>query len=150
ADLFAGCGVALLDLCGGLLDGEPRRVHTTAAAACGLRTVLLEFPGGRAAQVTRRRAPATRSALRVQVVGERGTASVRLPRRLDWATADGRFTHVLPAPRPAAQTLLEQFHSFVVETSIPTPGPDHAFRALGWLRAAARSLAEQQPVPFAV
>src|SRR5262249_53795533 len=67
AGLLGATGVTLLDGCASLLENEPVRVQATGADAAGLLSLLLEFRGGQALQLTRRRAPAARPALHLKV-----------------------------------------------------------------------------------
>jgi myo-inositol 2-dehydrogenase/D-chiro-inositol 1-dehydrogenase len=134
--LLGTAGIALVDWCTGLMGSEPIAVRGTEVASAGFASLLLEFPGGRAAQITRRRAPATPTVLRLEVVAERGTAVVELPGRVAWTSTDGRHVHRLARQRPLAQELLERFHPVVREGLAPKPSFDDAHRALSWLRAA--------------
>jgi hypothetical protein len=120
-----------------LLGGEPAKV--AAADAAGLASVLLEFPGGRAARVSRWHAPGARRGVRLQVVAEKGSAAVDLPGRVGWTEADGWHTHRVCGPQPLGQVLLERFHRMVTEGQATGPGLDEALRALHWLRGAGAS-----------
>src|SRR4029077_3186333 len=100
-------GAALGDCAAPLLGGEPTGVLATGGDGWGFTSLLLEFADGRAARITRRRAPWARRGVRLQVVAEHGSATVDLPGRVRWATADGRHLHVLRGQRPLGQVLLE-------------------------------------------
>jgi predicted dehydrogenase len=127
----SGVGLALLDWCASLLGGEPAKVAVVDVA--GLASVLLEFPGGRAARVSRWHAPGARRGVRLRVVAEKGLATVDLPDRVGWTEADGRHTHRVCGPQPLGQVLLERFHRTVTEGQAAEPGLDDALRALRWL-----------------
>jgi predicted dehydrogenase len=137
-----GGETALLDLGGSLLAGAPLSVQALGRDQTGLAGLVLEFPGGRALQISRYRAPRHRDGMRLQVVAERGTATVEFPHRLHWTDAAGSHTHVAPLERPPGQVLLEQFYGIVRDGRPPVPGLDEVYRLLGWVRAAARSRAE--------
>ena len=135
-------GIAALDACATLFGAEPVSVLETDAGSGGLTSLLLEFGDGRAAQLTRYRAPGSRPSLRLRVVAERGTATAELPGRVRWADAAGRHAQVLSRGRPAGESWLEQFHRAVTEKQEPRPNLEDAHRLLGWLRTAARSRLE--------
>jgi hypothetical protein len=128
------------------MGAEPVSVLESGVPAVGLTNLLLEFNDGRAVQVTHYRAAVTRPAMRLQVVAERGVATVELPDRVRWTDACGRYAHTVAAEQPLGEALLEQFHRTVTEKQAPQPSLDDAQRALGWLRAAARSRAEGKRV----
>ncbi|HXG08591.1 MAG TPA: Gfo/Idh/MocA family oxidoreductase [Gemmataceae bacterium] len=144
-NLLGGRGVGLLDWCAHLLGEEPANV--LAGGGTGpLTTLLLEFGGGRSAQITHWRAPGARRALRLRVAAERGSAMVEPPARLQWNDEDGRHAHVLPPRQQLGQMLLERFHRTLTDSQAPEPNLADACRVLGWLKAAVRSLAEGQRV----
>jgi predicted dehydrogenase len=142
-----GIGSGLFDWCAEVL-GERQPVGVLAAGTedGGFRSVLLEFDGGRVAQVTGWRTAGTHRAARLHVVAERGTATAELPGRVRWADAEGRHAQALRGERAPEQVLLEQFHQALREGRPPEPGFEDAYRVLGWLRAAARSRAEGRRV----
>jgi len=129
-------GVALLDWCASLLGGEPGRVLATGTD--GGYDMLLDFGDGRGAEIRHRRLGAVRR-LRLEVIAEHGMAVAELPGRLWWTARDGRHVHVMSRRQPTGQVLLERFHQAVTMGLPPEPNLRDAHRALGWLRAAARS-----------
>jgi predicted dehydrogenase len=133
---------ALLDCCSGLIAGEPVGVQALGLAAGGLTSLLLEFDDGRGIHLSRHRVPRSRGGIRLQVVAERGTATVEFPHRLHWTDADGSHTYVAHLDRPLSQLLLEQFYDVARTGRAPEPSLDEVCRLLGWVRAAARSRAE--------
>jgi predicted dehydrogenase len=137
-----GGETALLDCCRGLISGEPTACSAVGLDRADLASFFLEFDGGRAIQVTRYRAPRPRGGMRLHAVAERGSATLEFPNRLHWDDADGHHTHVAPMDRPLGQVLLEQFLEVVRAGRAPEPGLDEVCRLLGWVRAAARSLAQ--------
>jgi predicted dehydrogenase len=138
----------LLDWCAGFMGSEPVSVLAAEVGAARLASLLLEFPGGRAAQISRRSVPGARPSVRLHAVAARGAATAELSGRVRWVGPDGRHVHVLPRQRPIGQVLLESFHRAVTEGGPPDPDLDDARRVLGWLRAAAVSREEGQRVPI--
>ncbi|HEV3256351.1 MAG TPA: Gfo/Idh/MocA family oxidoreductase [Gemmataceae bacterium] len=136
AALLGGSGIALLDWCASLLGGEPARVKAT-----GLddgHDLLLDFGGGRGAEIRHRRLGNIRR-LRLEVVAERGMAVAEFPGQLLWTAEDGRHVHSMSRRQPIGRVLLERFHQAVTTGLPPEPNLRDAHRALGWLRAGARS-----------
>ncbi len=134
----------LLACASDLLAGAPVKFHPTVSVPGGLTTLALEFDQERFVQITTYRAPGP-PGVRLQVVAERGTATVKLPNRLAWRDDTGRHAHTLPADRPLAHVLLDQFYQVVRAGREPDPGPELAYRLLGWMRAAR----DQAPCPVA-
>jgi myo-inositol 2-dehydrogenase/D-chiro-inositol 1-dehydrogenase len=143
----------LLHVCAGLLGGEPAGVLATEAgapadgAAGWWGSAVLDFAGGRAAQVTLWRAPpGVEAGWRVEVVAERGAATAELPNRLNWRDAAG--WHRLRLRGAGGETaLLEQFLAAIREGRAPRPNFEDACRVLSWRRAALQSLSEGRRVP---
>jgi predicted dehydrogenase len=138
----AGPGIASVDWCLSLLGDPPVRVVAAAEVAPGFASLVLGFAGDRVAQVTRWRAPQASPVLRLHVAAERGSATVVLPGRVWWSGAQGQHLQVLREPRSLARLLLERFHQAATQGQAPEPDFHDAYRALGWLRAAAGSRAE--------
>ncbi len=158
AALPAGAGPALpspallplLHLGATLLGEGPAGVLAAdAGAAGGWGSALLDFAGGRAAQVTLWQAPpGTTGSCRVEVVAERGAATAELPDRLSWRDEAGR--HLLRLRGPSGATaVLEQFLHALRAGQPPRPDFESACRAFAWRRAALQSLAEGRRVPTA-
>jgi predicted dehydrogenase len=131
-----------------LLGAAPEAVTAAGSASAGLMSLTLEAAGGRALQLTTWHAPDARPGLRLRVVAERGQATLDAPRRLSWADAAGAHTLTLPAGRPAEEVLLTHFHRVAAEGQAPWPSLEDASRALGCLRAAARSREAGRKVPL--
>jgi hypothetical protein len=130
----------LLQACAALLEGAPLRVRASGAQAQAFVSLVLEFPDSRVAQLTLWAGPAPRSSYRLEVVAERGTLAVDLPRCTgEQHQAWGRQTLQL-APGWAEQELLGRFAQGAYA------GFAEACAALGWLRAARQSLAEDRRV----
>lgn len=146
AALFAGLGVSLLDGCVSLLGSEPWRVQAARAEALGFTHLFAECSDGRAVQLTHRRVPHGRLGLSLEVVAERGSARVEMPRQVSWTAKDGRYVQMLNRQRPIYEVLLGQFHQAVTEGGRAEPGLEAAHRALRWLRAGALSQAEARRV----
>jgi len=102
----ASC-VELADWCGYLFGTQPVSVHRVMGQA--VTCLELDYGEGRSAQLI----ACPGLSPRLDVVAERGTALVELPRRLRWSDATGRYVHVLPRQSPAA-ILLEEFYGAVV------------------------------------
>jgi predicted dehydrogenase len=139
ADLVGGAGIALLDWCAGLLGSEPLNVTARSLNPIGFSSLFLEFAGGRGVQITRRPEVVGRPAVRLQVVAERGSASVELPYQVSWRTKAGSHSQALRGQRPLAQLLLEHFRDVLEQRAAPEPTLEDAYRVLSWLRVASRS-----------
>ena len=126
--------------CAGLLGGEPAAVWATASPAARLVSVLLEFDGGKAAQLNLWTGSGVRPACRFQAVTEAGAATAVWPRTLRWRDGEG-FAH-RPAPRRSMpRLLLERFLDALAARTPPGPDLEEAYRALLWARGAARRTA---------
>jgi|SRR5947209_6922069 len=136
ASLLGGLGVSLPDWCAPLLGGEPGRVKVTEVEDG--QELLLDFGGGRAAEIRHRRLAGVRR-LRLEVVAERGLAVAELPGQVFWTARDGKHVHLMARREPAGRVLLERFHQAVTTGQPPEPDLRDAHRALGWLRAAVQS-----------
>ena len=168
ADLFGGAGIALLDWCAELLGGEPVNVATRSLKPIGFSSTFLEFAGGRGVQITRRhtvahrsaakkgtvplrrggQSPFSRSAVRLEVVAEHGSALVELPSEISWTTKEGFHSQTLRGQRPLAQSLLEHFREVLEGKAARAPTLEDAYRLLRWLRVAAQSLDEGRLLTF--
>jgi predicted dehydrogenase len=140
----------LLHVCATLLGEGPAGVLAADAGAPGWwGSALLDFPGGRAAQVTLWRAPpGTDPGCRVEVVAERGAATAELPDRLSWRDEAGQ--HLLRLRGAGGEAaLLGHFLRAVRAGQPPRPDFEDAGRAFAWRRAALQSLAEGRRVPTA-
>jgi predicted dehydrogenase len=127
-------GIALLDWCASVLEGEP-----ISAVAAGVETLhftdaVLEFSGGRGVHLQCHSRPG-RASFRLQAVTDKGSIEIELPTKICWTSPDGSYTQRLPSERSPAQRQLEQFHDAIRERKEPTPNLRDALRALGWLRA---------------
>jgi predicted dehydrogenase len=137
--------LALFHECAAIFDAAPLGVTSTKADGTTFGSILLDFGGGRVAQVSAWAEPKARRACRVQVVGENGTVEAELPSDLRWRDREGQ--HVLRlAAHPARWRLLEQFFLVARNGDKPRPDVPNTYRALTWLRAAARSLEEGKRV----
>ena len=130
---------ALLHICAELLGGEPANVWMTAAEGARFAEVLLEFPGGRAAQLNLWAGP--RRACRIQAVTDDADLVAGLPYTLRWRRGEGSHTF-RASRRPLPRLLLERFLDALAAGAPPEPDFGDAYRALLWTRAARRSLAE--------
>jgi hypothetical protein len=146
-DLLLGAGgIPIVDWVASFVQGEP-----VAAAAARSPTGLFvglnwECDGKQNVHVSRYRAPWVRSAVRLRVIAERGTVTVRLPDCISWAAADGKHVHRRRGDRPVVESMLLQFAETLRSGAPPTPSLLDTRRALGWLRLARRSLAEGRRV----
>ncbi len=132
---------SLMHACAGLIGGEPAAVWATASLAVRLVSVLLEFDGGKAAQLNLWTGSGVRPACRFQAVTETGAATAVWPRTLRWR--DGGDSHTVRAPRRfTPRLLLERFLDALAARTPPAPDLEEAYRALLWARAARRSVAE--------
>jgi predicted dehydrogenase len=141
-------GPAMLPLlagCAWLLDDTPRSVWTIDGEGASFVTVVLQFGGGRLAQLTLWTAAAGQSPGRFEVVAEAGTATAELPWQLRWRDADGQHAQRLPSRSPE-QAGLERFILALRSGQPLRPGFEDAYRALTWLHAAARSRAEARRI----
>ncbi len=137
--VVGGDDIALLDWCAWLLGSEPLNVTARSLKPSGFSSLFLEFAGGRGVQLTRRRGVAQRPAVRLEIVAERGTASVDLPYEVSWTTKDGFHSQTFRGRRPLAELLLERFRDVVQGNATLEPTLEDAYRVLRWLRVAARS-----------
>jgi predicted dehydrogenase len=131
----------LLPWCAALFDGEPRRLLATDAADAELKTLLLDYGGGRAAQLTQARVCDGPPVWHLHVTTERGTA-VAAPGRLHWSGRDGYLTQTFPRGPSPLRRQLEAFHDAVCSGRASGPRLDDAYRLLTWRRLAGRSAAE--------
>jgi predicted dehydrogenase len=140
--------LAAVDWCVGLMGTDPIRVLLTADEAAAFSNLLLDFPDGRAAQITCWRSsgklPPGERTPRLRIIAERGSALVELPGRLEWTDAEGSHTHTVGRWQPA-RAQLERFFDALIQGHPPRSSLDDAHRALGWLRAAIASRAEGRP-----
>jgi predicted dehydrogenase len=134
--------LALLHAVAGLLGGAPVGVATRGVpGAPGYASAVYEFGSGRVAELSLWGGPGGRPGCRLEVVAERGSVFADWPRRLRWQ--DGEGGHAWEGPSGAPErALLERFARGVREGQAMGPGFEDAYRALTWLRAARRSLAE--------
>jgi predicted dehydrogenase len=146
--LLGASGLSLLDWCADLLAAEPASVLAAGMPGTGPFSLFLEFADGRCVQLTCWRGPRMRRAVRLRVVAERGSATVELPRRVQWSDADGWQVHVVRRQQPLGEVLLERFHQTVTEGLRAQPSLADAHRVLGWLRAAVCSREEGRCVPL--
>ncbi len=110
--------IDLLDWWAVLFDAEPRRVERLAVA--GLTTLLVDFGGGRAAQVTHHQTRGCPTPPRHEIVTPRGTALVRPPRTLAWTEAGARHVQRLAVlPGAPARAVLERFHQAATQGEYP-------------------------------
>ena len=127
--------------CASLIGGEPIGVQTAAADARFL-SVLLHFPGGKAAQLNLWTGKEVHPACRFQAVTEAGEAMAELPRTLRWRDGDG--SHTARAPRRSTpQLLVERFLDALAAGTPPAPSLEDAYRALSWARAALQTLGDR-------
>ena len=139
---------ALMHICAGLVGGDPVSVWTTAAEAARFAGVLLEFGGGRAAQFNLWTGMGVRRACRIQAVTQAGDATAELPHTLRWRDGEGSHT-VRVSHQSTPRRMLERFLDALSAGAPPEPGLDVAYRALLWVRAARRSLADGRRVEIA-
>jgi predicted dehydrogenase len=140
--LLGAYGIALVDWCCRLLEGEPTSAQTAGLESVGFASVFWEFGGGRGAQIVQSQACLARPRLRLHVLAEQGTAAIEWPSRVSWTTQDGKHVHVLPRGRSLAEEMLERFHRVISYGHPAEPSLEDAYRVLGWLRAAGQSLTE--------
>jgi predicted dehydrogenase len=144
--LHSQAALGLTAACATLFQEEaPVSVWAAAAEAADFTTVVLEFAGGRVAQLTLWAGPAARSACRLGAEAEGGGAVAELPRCLRWHGPGGEHRERLPA-WSAEQALLRRFVDGLRTGRPLWPGFEEAYRALAWLRAAGRSQAEGQRI----
>jgi predicted dehydrogenase len=139
---LGSASIALVDWCLWLLDSKPLQVQATGLDDLTWSTFLLECADDKGIQITRHRGPGVRRNLRLQVVAQRGSATVELPDQLSWSGAHSEHCQKMLGQRPLAEVLLEHFWQVVRGGATPEPSFGDAYRALGLLRAATRSRAE--------
>jgi len=150
--LLGTAGVRLLDWGLSMLGSSPVSVLAREKASCGVASVLLELADGQAFHILRRlvrlsEATPLRSTVQLQVVAERGVATVRLPDQVCWTSSTGTYQHHDFRKKPGGKDLpLQLFHQAITTGQPPEPGFHDAHRILGWLRLAARSQAEGRRV----
>jgi predicted dehydrogenase len=137
-------GIALVDCCTSLLDGDPVAVRADRVAGAGVGSVLFDYGGDRAGHLFHCHAPGLRSSVRVRIVTDSGEARAQLPDRLGWTDQKGVYRHVLRRPRTLTQILLERFYESVRIGQAPVPNLEDAYRALRLLRGAAQSHSDRQ------
>jgi hypothetical protein len=98
----APSALVLADWCGHLFGGQPLGIHRVAGQA--VTCLELDYGEGRSAQLI----ACPGLSPRLDVIAERGTASLELPRRLRWVDETGRHAQLLPR-RSTAAILLEEF-----------------------------------------
>jgi predicted dehydrogenase len=146
--LLGAQGPALVDWCT-RLAGEARAVLTAATERRDLVSLFLECNEGRAVQIVCRHAPSARGRLSVEVVAERGTATLCLPGRLHWSTGAIAHEQIIRGGTRLGRAILEQFARVLAGEVSDWPGFEDAYRALRLLRAAERSRAEGRRVSLA-
>lgn len=132
----------LLAACARLIGAAPVAVRATAPTA-DFASVTLEFAAGQVGHITLWDGLAGHPSCRIEVVAERGSAEAERPGCLRWRDEAGRHALRLPAQPPEREPLLE-FARALRAGEAPRPGIAEAHAALGWLRSAARSLAEDR------
>jgi predicted dehydrogenase len=132
----------LLDWCTSLLPGEPATLLAAGGGDRALVSLFLEWSDGGVVQLTGRRVGAAGTRCRLEVVAERGSATVELPDRVTWTAPDGRHWHRLRPARPGEELLLEAFHQALQQGRSLQPSLDDASRLLTWLGLADRSRQE--------
>jgi predicted dehydrogenase len=137
--------LALLRTCVELLGEPPVSLSATGTGGGTFTGVVLDFSTGRVGHLGLWAGPPAGSACRIEVVGEHGTATGELPRRVRWRDAGGQHTLCLPATLPE-QALLLEFAQMVQAKQPSQSGFEEMYQALLWLRAVRRSLAEQRRV----
>jgi predicted dehydrogenase len=142
ASILGSGGPALIDCCLSLIDGPVQSVLATQAQKAGLTTILLELTGGRAVQIVRRQSKAAGARVHLEIVAERGRATIDFPAAVRWINAEGAQRLRLRKPPPLVRVLLERFHEAVSAGQSPRPNLEDADMALTCLRAAVRSLNE--------
>ena len=80
----------------------------------------------------------------LQVVTDRGTASVRLPQRIRWQDGHATLFPRVQQRIAVEQVLLEQFHTAVTEGRTVDPNLARGYRLLSWWRLGLRSLEESR------
>jgi predicted dehydrogenase len=142
----------LIDWCIALMNAPPIRVHATAMRLGphgGLETWLLDFGGGRAAQINvTHQVTGTLPASPTQatILAERGTAQVTFPRRLGWSYRHTIAQVKVRSPRPAEFKLLRQFYQLATGGDAGEPQLQSARTVLRAWAAAQQSQAEGGPV----
>jgi predicted dehydrogenase len=132
-----GCAVAadffeLFDWCMFLMRSKPARVRMVEAPAGGapaLRTVLLEFPDGRVAQINRI-AHGDEKVQQAQIFTATGLIHVRQPDRVRWHYRHMESAEHVPGRQPLEVRVLRQFHRLAAGASGDAPGIDAAEAAL--------------------
>jgi predicted dehydrogenase len=137
--LCSPVGLAVVDWCVMLMGAEPERSRMVEEDGRPFANLVLDFGGGRSAQITCWRSHGTlglsRRRPRLQATAERGMAMIELPDRIEWIDAAGRHSQV-GRHSSVEREQLEQFHDALTIGEPLQPTLDDAYRALGWLRAA--------------
>jgi hypothetical protein len=123
---------ALLDWCALILDAIPVAARPTDVGE--LSEMHLDFPGGRAARVSRWPSPHVRPSIRLRAVAERGAAWIELPHRVRWNDAEGWHAENMSRQPSVWQRLLERFHQSLTSGQPMQPSLDEAQRAMRWLQ----------------
>ncbi|MFO0879326.1 MAG: Gfo/Idh/MocA family oxidoreductase [Gemmataceae bacterium] len=146
-DLLAtSAALALLRACADRFESDPRRISVqTGPATADVLSLLLNFADDRVAQLTFWGSPAARSRCRLHVEAESGSATVELPRRIEWNDLAGRHTLQLPGGL-AEGLLVDRFVQALRDGEPAQTGMAWACEAIDWLRAARQSRETGQPV----
>jgi predicted dehydrogenase len=142
-------GISCLDYGAWLLGDAPTAVSATGLGQEGIGMLIFQFGAERAIHMIGRRLPAARPALRLQVIGEQASATVKWRGLVSWTSRTGTHWQRLTRQRPRAELLLEHFWRVVREGETPVAGLPEAYRIFTWLRAAADSWVESRPVSLA-
>jgi hypothetical protein len=144
-----------------LLEQFPDSWQVQVSRDGRLAGVMLEWPGGQAAQISLRQATGGRAKLGVAVIAERGTATLALPNRLAWRNATGHHRLRLAAAWERTPILLGQLAAAASAANeraaaasepvaAPAPAPLGSVDWSGLLPVAHAVLNAQEPLQQAV
>jgi predicted dehydrogenase len=143
--LVSSAGLGVVDWCVLLMGNEPVGARMVEEEGLPFANLLLDFGGGRSAQITSWRSQGkpglSRRAPRLQAIAERGMATVELPDRIEWIDAEGRHAQI-GKHSSLEREQLEQFHEALTIGEPPQPSLEEAYRALNWLRVAQQRCAD--------
>jgi predicted dehydrogenase len=147
--LLGAAGISCLDYSAWVFGREPMAVSAAGAEQTGVCMLSVQFAEERMVHVTARRLAGARSSLRIQVVAERGSATLELPRQVSWRSEQGRHTESLAVRYAKGRGVLKHFWHVVRGDTPPAADLKDAYRVFTWLRAAREKWVECRPTPLA-
>lgn len=124
--------VPYFDMCALLCEADPVRMQTTRTADGSVRTLLIEFPQGRTAQLTHCLSPRKKRRCQIHVICDKGNATAHLPGHVTWSSGAGKWSRRLPSPRNLRRGMLLHFHRAVLQGRMESAHLAAARRLTRW------------------